>query len=194
MEISGGAKNEVGLPDADSHATLIEAHWSDGLHHRWTFREGAAVWDLDITPPGFSALRVSDYRRPDMERVLGTALKDTTPLKPRGRIPFDLAGDAFQEALRAHLATAPAVPTEGPQRGYQQPVSEAWRRETLFKFDHCTHTAETLVEIENEHGKWGMAICTRCAHVNVVECPHVKMEWHLDGQVLICANCGIDGT
>lgn len=109
-------------------------------------------------------------------------------------IPFDLAGAAFRAHLHGHLASAPPVPTEGPQRGYQQPVTEAWRRETLFNFKGCTHTVETIVEIENEHGKWGMAICVRCANVNLIECPHVDMEWHLDGQLLICRNCGIDGT
>lgn len=59
----------------------------------------------------------------------------------------------------------------------------------------CSHTTRTLVEVENEYGVWGVEICNNCGHlVEGPQCPHVSNTWHADGQVLLCDNCGIDGT
>lgn len=91
---------------------------------------------------------------------------------------------AYEKFLRQHSERV----------GKATPVSEWWRDESSFSFADCAHTVETIVEIDNEFGKWGLAICVRCAHVNTVECPHAKNEWYLDGRVLVCLNCGKDGT
>lgn len=59
----------------------------------------------------------------------------------------------------------------------------------------CPHTQRQLVEVENEHGRWGMEICVNCGVVAAgPECPHVSLTWHADDTALICDNCGHDGT
>lgn len=69
-----------------------------------------------------------------------------------------------------------------------------WRERTLFDLSGCAHTSERLIEVENEHGVWGMMICVDCGAQTAKECPHVHLTWHEEGNVLICDNCGADGT
>jgi len=74
-------------------------------------------------------------------------------------------------------------------------LTEADRRQTCIDFSDCQHTSGMMFEVENEHGVWGVILCTDCGGVQMgPECPHVKCTWHEDGKVLICDNCGIDGT
>lgn len=69
-----------------------------------------------------------------------------------------------------------------------------WRRGMLFSFTECRHTACTIVEVENARGKWGVEICNDCGQQVAHLCAHEKSEWMADGQVLLCLNCGSDGT
>lgn len=58
----------------------------------------------------------------------------------------------------------------------------------------CKHTTGTIFEVENEHGVWGVEICNDCGIQVTRECPHISNTWHADGALLICDNCGVDGT
>lgn len=58
----------------------------------------------------------------------------------------------------------------------------------------CTHTTGTMVEVENDHGVWGVIVCNGCGAQTARECPHEKCTWHADDTVLVCDNCGYDGT
>lgn len=104
-------------------------------------------------------------------------------LPPNGIQRTEISDVEYDRLLAAHVEAVGI-----------SPPSAAFREWTRFDFSKCRHVEERIVEIENEHGKWGMAICIRCAHVNTVECPHVKNEWRLDGKILVCENCGADGT
>lgn len=59
---------------------------------------------------------------------------------------------------------------------------------------NCPHTSRAFIEVENEHGIWGVEICNECAAMVARECPHVESIWNADGTALICTNCGNDGT
>lgn len=69
-----------------------------------------------------------------------------------------------------------------------------WREQTMFDFSECPHTQEHLIEVDGPHGVWGMMVCVNCGTQTQKECPHVHCEWYEDGKVLVCSNCGIDGT
>lgn len=107
-----------------------------------------------------------------------------------------LSDEEYDRFLAAHAAPY--------QRGgdlYNRPVTDQWRDEIRYDFTRCPHTVETIVEIDamdpltgDTLGKWGLAICVRCGVTTTKECPHVKTEWRLDGNVLICQNCGVDCT
>lgn len=71
------------------------------------------------------------------------------------------------------------------------PFSDALRAEICFTFEDCPHTVQTLVELESG---WSVMLCERCGNTDARECRHGSSEWQLDGQLLICPNCGIDGT
>jgi hypothetical protein len=62
------------------------------------------------------------------------------------------------------------------------------------KLKRCPHTVCSLFEVENEHGVWGVEICNDCGTQTVRECAHISMRWRADDSLLICDNCGIDGT
>lgn len=64
----------------------------------------------------------------------------------------------------------------------------------LFDFASCPHVTCRLVEIETELGTWGVEICERCGQQVQRECAHGKSVWLADGTVLLCLNCGSDGT
>lgn len=83
--------------------------------------------------------------------------------------------------------------------------SPDWRKLIEFDFSQCRHTQATLVEVEAHRwdegrgetlkvGTWGMEICTSCGAQVRKECPHEMMEWQFDGRLLVCLNCGINGT
>jgi hypothetical protein len=63
-----------------------------------------------------------------------------------------------------------------------------------FSAEQCSHTQRFLIEVPTKHGVWGMEICASCGEQVGKECPHVHLTWHNDGQLLICDNCGVDGT
>jgi hypothetical protein len=48
--------------------------------------------------------------------------------------------------------------------------------------------------VEGKHGVWGVEICNDCGTQTVRECAHISMRWRADDSLLICDNCGIDGT
>lgn len=60
--------------------------------------------------------------------------------------------------------------------------------------EDCKHTTSTMFEVSNQYGVWGVLICDECGRQSGRECPHVRSTWHLDGTILICDNCGVDGT
>lgn len=68
-------------PDApdtpeDGSAVRITVHWDDGIRHEWN-RLPDGSWDLELSGPEFGYQRISGYKREDMNRVIGTALKGT---------------------------------------------------------------------------------------------------------------------
>lgn len=73
-----------------------------------------------------------------------------------------------------------------------------WRRELTVHVEEmlkrCSHTSRSFIEVENEHGVWGVEICSNCGQQVARECPHVESVWNADGTALICTNCGNDGT
>lgn len=70
-----------------------------------------------------------------------------------------------------------------------------WREWTVIDVaKNCPHTTCSVFEVENEHGIWGVEICTNCGTLVQRECPHVSNSWNEEGTVLTCDNCGIDGT
>lgn len=87
-----------------------------------------------------------------------------------------------------------AVLSQVPYRGDAVDPPSGWRQRTLFDFSACSHTAMHMVEIPTPYGKWGMMICVNCGAQVRKECLHVHCTWHVDGKVLICDNCGVDGT
>jgi hypothetical protein len=93
---------------------------------------------------------------------------------------------ASHDELEQLASAQAAMPRDESRRG--------WRNRTKFWFTNCRHTSCTLVEVENERGRWGVEICNDCGHQVARECPHEKSEWFADGQVLLCLNCGSDGT
>lgn len=70
-----------------------------------------------------------------------------------------------------------------------------WREFTVRDTSECPHTTGTMFEVHNAHGYWGIIICNDCGGIQGgPECPHVHCTWHFEDTVLICDNCGIDGT
>lgn len=94
--------------------------------------------------------------------------------------------DAEKESIALHA--------KSPERDSYQ--SAAWRMALteLSCFNECAHTQRYLIEVPTKHGVWGMEICTECGKQVARQCPHVRLTWHEDGTVLLCDNCGIDGT
>lgn len=74
--------------------------------------------------------------------------------------------------------------------------SEAITRiEICHDFTHCPHTSGVFIEVENDHGVWGVIVCVNCGQLQGgPECPHESSTWNEDGSLLTCDNCGIDGT
>lgn len=70
-----------------------------------------------------------------------------------------------------------------------------WRKLTVLDTSDCSHTSGTMFEVENAHGIWAVVICNDCGQFqSPPQCAHVQNTWHEDGKVLICDNCGSDGT
>lgn len=70
-----------------------------------------------------------------------------------------------------------------------------WRDLTLFDLTKCPHEGmHTVVYVENDLGAWAVDICAQCGEQVDKECVHKHNTWHLDGKVLTCNLCGIDGT
>lgn len=69
-----------------------------------------------------------------------------------------------------------------------------WRHGMLFDFTDCPHTSMSYHEIETDLGTWIVEICLRCGQQVSRGCTCGKSVWMADGQVLLCLNCGSDGT
>ena len=104
---------------------------------------------------------------------------------PMGGIPHATSREAHDLILSHHLASSPP---DGA------PVTSAWRERVQFHFLHCTHEHCSVVRVESEYGAWDLEVCVRCGQQVTRQCPHLKNEWRLDGKVLVCLNCGVDGT
>lgn len=73
--------------------------------------------------------------------------------------------------------------------------SPADRERTMCAWIGCEHTTMAMLRVENANGVWVVEICVDCGRqVGDAHCEHVLSSWHLDGRILICDNCGIDGT
>lgn len=125
------------------------------------------------------------------------ALKAYEQRDVRGTIPFDAPEDVKTRAWGEHLATAPGhVGT---------PVSEKWRDETVYDFSGCRHTARYMhnfeaMRFDPDTGKssvvgiWVVEICQVCGLQVERQCAHAINDWKFDGKLLVCRNCGVDGT
>ncbi len=110
----------------------------------------------------------------------------TTEFKPRQWSPEEM------ERIRAQVTAGKVTDPRYPD---MRTLTEADRRKTVRDTSNCSHTTGTMFEVENDHGVWGIIICIDCGGIQMgPECPHVHCTWHEDGQVLICDNCGVDGT
>lgn len=79
--------------------------------------------------------------------------------------------------------------------GENAPLTPKIRERPAAAFIGCKHTVATFVEVENDHGVWGMEVCIECGRVSEgPQCPHVHCTWHFEGRLLICDNCGTDCT
>lgn len=99
-------------------------------------------------------------------------------------------------ALRARVLGEWVSPLSGRQVNLLPDDWRSWLVPLVQRIlNRCPHTQRSLVEVENEHGIWGMEICVNCGVVALgPQCPHVSLTWHDDGKALICDNCGHDGT
>lgn len=69
------------------------------------------------------------------------------------------------------------------------------RTNTRHDLSDCPHTTSVIVEVENDHGAWEVAICVNCGvQQGPPRCAHVSCSWDADRTLLTCDNCGIDGT
>lgn len=103
---------------------------------------------------------------------------------------YNLAGRMF---IASHVARVSLL----QERHLLPPNWRQWVTEGLpsvFSPERCEHVHRTLIEVATAHGVWGMEICASCGEQVAKECPHIRLTWHDDGQVLICDNCGVDGT
>lgn len=73
-------------------------------------------------------------------------------------------------------------------------VPEGFREEIAFNFTPCQHERTQIFELESDRGTWGIEVCSRCAVMVAQECKHDKCQWHLEGKILVCPNCGVDAT
>lgn len=72
-----------------------------------------------------------------------------------------------------------------------------WRRRLVGKLEahtSCDHARQLIVDVPNEHGIWAVQICVACGEQTKKVCHHIRSDWNETGTVLICGNCGIDGT
>lgn len=71
-----------------------------------------------------------------------------------------------------------------------------WRRHLVGKLDahQCSHPEQVIIDVPNPHGVWAVQVCTGCGEQTKKVCHHVRSDWNKAGTVLLCGNCGIDGT
>lgn len=103
-----------------------------------------------------------------------------------------LHNPAHGAMIRSHAARVQVL-----ERAHLLPAD--WRSSLeRYVADHliarCQHVTRTFIEVEGQHGKWGVEICDDCGVQVARECPHATMIWCADGTALICTNCGHDGT
>ena len=134
-----------------------------------------------------SAHRAPLTSRPGFEATMvacpGLAVDVGDDLLPNGGIAHTLPLDKLEELLR------PYIDLKFPE-GEVNEMPEVQRHRTEFHFRKCPHTQASIVHV----GGWDVEICTRCGAEVGKHCRHEKMEWLVDGRILICVNCGIDGT
>jgi hypothetical protein len=88
----------------------------------------------------------------------------------------------YEDILSAHVARI---------RKNGNRFTEEYNRDAIrFDFSKCQHESVLFLDV----GGWTLIACERCAAITGRACRHEKMEWMLDGQVLVCTNCGTDGT
>ena len=91
------------------------------------------------------------------------------------------------EAMRLHLQ-------ETNREAMREDVRRAMVGNLPTLRKACLHIQRVLVEVETDYGVWGMEICTDCGDQVAKECAHGRSDWQLDDQLLVCGNCGYDGT
>lgn len=79
---------DYGDVDPDAHAVVVQLDWSDGMRHRFLRKEDGS-WDLILTGTGEHLPAIKGYKRKDIDRVLGTALKDTLDDRNHDEEPVD---------------------------------------------------------------------------------------------------------
>jgi hypothetical protein len=100
---------------------------------------------------------------------------------PTGGIPYDMP-EAHKEVIWRRFR----------DDTHDGPIDDYTRAEICFTFANCPHTTGTLVELESG---WSVILCERCGEPQSrKQCRHGRSEWQLDGLLLVCPNCGIDGT
>lgn len=122
-------------------------------------------------------------------------------------IPFDAAPAEIERLRLARVklvedAEARELREFGNIGGRYYPPD--WRNIVTLDFSGCRHSTCSLIEVDaftydaNHQpvrvGKWGLEICQRCGVLVQKECAHEFMDWLFDGKLLVCRNCGVDGT
>lgn len=112
-------------------------------------------------------------------------------------VAYDAPEELKERAWAAHLETAPGhIGTS---------VSEQWRDQATFDFSGCNHTARYYYELDAVRfdpntgeqsvvGIWAVEICQECGTQVAHVCAHKINDWKFDGKLLVCRNCGSDGT
>jgi predicted RNA-binding Zn-ribbon protein involved in translation (DUF1610 family) len=99
---------------------------------------------------------------------------------PAGGIPYNMPQE-HKERIWARFR----------ELTHDGPMEDFIRRAICFTFAECQHTQKHYLELESG---WTVEICLTCGQQVSRHCQHGKSVWQLDGQLLVCPRCGIDGT
>lgn len=64
------------------------------------------------------------------------------------------------------------------------------REWTLFDLSDCPHPVRAVTQA----GGWDVETCDRCGEQVSKHCRHERSLWSDGGKILVCVNCGVDGT
>lgn len=103
-------------------------------------------------------------------------------------IPLEITIGDYVAALERHRRLYEALEAGGALNTIE------WRDLTLFDLSTCKHETTEIHYVQSDLGEWEVETCARCGEQVAKECTCRRLEWHLDGSVLVCALCGIDGT